>query len=170
MNKNDKLKQRWVPYLEALFVSMCVWMEIRVTWKCFPWCFVVLFSLWSVTVVSSSMLETLIYKVICPPWSLFLSSHPSLSPPLRKAEGKAPSSGSAELPPEYLTSPLSQQSQVIIWNSLYQSLSFWIFLFLFCYLLNIGLKWFSSYYIVVVFLHFRQLSSLFGKKLPKLSH
>uniref|UniRef100_A0A3Q2V032 Hepatocyte growth factor-regulated tyrosine kinase substrate n=1 Tax=Haplochromis burtoni TaxID=8153 RepID=A0A3Q2V032_HAPBU len=30
----------------------------------------------------------------------------------KKAEGKAPSSGSAELPPEYLTSPLSQQSQM----------------------------------------------------------
>uniref|UniRef100_A0A7N6FCE9 Hepatocyte growth factor-regulated tyrosine kinase substrate n=1 Tax=Anabas testudineus TaxID=64144 RepID=A0A7N6FCE9_ANATE len=31
----------------------------------------------------------------------------------KKAEGKAPSTGSAELPPEYLTSPLSQQSQLI---------------------------------------------------------
>uniref|UniRef100_A0AAQ5WYT3 Hepatocyte growth factor-regulated tyrosine kinase substrate n=1 Tax=Amphiprion ocellaris TaxID=80972 RepID=A0AAQ5WYT3_AMPOC len=30
----------------------------------------------------------------------------------KKADGKAPSSGSAELPPEYLTSPLSQQSQM----------------------------------------------------------
>uniref|UniRef100_A0A672IPH4 Hepatocyte growth factor-regulated tyrosine kinase substrate n=1 Tax=Salarias fasciatus TaxID=181472 RepID=A0A672IPH4_SALFA len=30
----------------------------------------------------------------------------------KKAEGKAPSTGSAELPPEYLTSPLSQQSQM----------------------------------------------------------
>uniref|UniRef100_A0A669C0W1 Hepatocyte growth factor-regulated tyrosine kinase substrate n=1 Tax=Oreochromis niloticus TaxID=8128 RepID=A0A669C0W1_ORENI len=30
----------------------------------------------------------------------------------KKAEGKAPSAGSAELPPEYLTSPLSQQSQM----------------------------------------------------------
>lgn len=29
MNKNDKLKQRCVPYMEALFVSVCVWMEIR---------------------------------------------------------------------------------------------------------------------------------------------
>ncbi len=48
----------------------------------------------------------------------FLTSHPSLSPPLRKAEGKAPSSGSAELPPEYLTSPLSQQSQVTVWSLL----------------------------------------------------
>lgn len=45
-----------------------------------------------------------------------LTSHPSLSPPLRKAESKAPSTGSAELPPEYLTSPLSQQSQVIWWS------------------------------------------------------
>lgn len=45
-----------------------------------------------------------------------LTSHPSLSPPLRKAETKAPASGSAELPPEYLTSPLSQQSQVIQWT------------------------------------------------------
>lgn len=45
-----------------------------------------------------------------------LTSHPSLSPPLRKAETKAPSSGSAELPPEYLTSPLSQQSQVNYWK------------------------------------------------------
>lgn len=40
------------------------------------------------------------------------NSHPSLSPPLRKAEGKAPSSSSTDLPPEYLTSPLSQQSQM----------------------------------------------------------
>ncbi|CAG01108.1 unnamed protein product [Tetraodon nigroviridis] len=30
----------------------------------------------------------------------------------KKAESKAPASGSAELPPEYLTSPLSQQSQM----------------------------------------------------------
>uniref|UniRef100_A0A671YZC3 Hepatocyte growth factor-regulated tyrosine kinase substrate n=1 Tax=Sparus aurata TaxID=8175 RepID=A0A671YZC3_SPAAU len=30
----------------------------------------------------------------------------------KKAEGKAPASGPAELPPEYLTSPLSQQSQM----------------------------------------------------------
>uniref|UniRef100_A0A672Z9D3 Hepatocyte growth factor-regulated tyrosine kinase substrate n=1 Tax=Sphaeramia orbicularis TaxID=375764 RepID=A0A672Z9D3_9TELE len=30
----------------------------------------------------------------------------------KKAEGKAPSAGTAELPPEYLTSPLSQQSQM----------------------------------------------------------
>nr|XP_057904153.1 hepatocyte growth factor-regulated tyrosine kinase substrate isoform X4 [Doryrhamphus excisus] len=30
----------------------------------------------------------------------------------KKAEGKAPSTNSAELPPEYLTSPLSQQSQM----------------------------------------------------------
>ncbi|XP_041943217.1 hepatocyte growth factor-regulated tyrosine kinase substrate isoform X2 [Alosa sapidissima] len=44
--------------------------------------------------------------------SLLLSSHPSLSPPPRKSEGKAPSVAPSELPPEYLTSPLSQQSQV----------------------------------------------------------
>uniref|UniRef100_A0AAX7SVU2 Hepatocyte growth factor-regulated tyrosine kinase substrate n=1 Tax=Astatotilapia calliptera TaxID=8154 RepID=A0AAX7SVU2_ASTCA len=37
----------------------------------------------------------------------------------KKAEGKAPSSGSAELPPEYLTSPLSQQSQEICPNLSY---------------------------------------------------
>ncbi|KAF7227429.1 hepatocyte growth factor-regulated tyrosine kinase substrate isoform X6 [Nothobranchius furzeri] len=30
----------------------------------------------------------------------------------KKADGKAPSTGSSELPPEYLTSPLSQQSQM----------------------------------------------------------
>ncbi|XP_047663804.1 hepatocyte growth factor-regulated tyrosine kinase substrate isoform X2 [Tachysurus fulvidraco] len=44
------------------------------------------------------------------------NSHPSLSPPSRKAEGKSvssnSSSGQTELPPEYLTSPLAQQSQV----------------------------------------------------------
>ncbi|XP_048101090.1 hepatocyte growth factor-regulated tyrosine kinase substrate isoform X1 [Alosa pseudoharengus] len=40
------------------------------------------------------------------------NSHPSLSPPPRKSEGKAPSVAPSELPPEYLTSPLSQQSQV----------------------------------------------------------
>uniref|UniRef100_A0A665VEY1 Hepatocyte growth factor-regulated tyrosine kinase substrate n=1 Tax=Echeneis naucrates TaxID=173247 RepID=A0A665VEY1_ECHNA len=49
---------------------------------------------------------------VCEPCFELLNNHPSLSPPLRKAEGKAPSSGSAELPPEYLTSPLSQQSQM----------------------------------------------------------
>ncbi|XP_035262130.1 hepatocyte growth factor-regulated tyrosine kinase substrate-like isoform X3 [Anguilla anguilla] len=32
----------------------------------------------------------------------------------KKAEGKAASTGSSELPPEYLTSPLSQQSQVVV--------------------------------------------------------
>lgn len=47
----------------------------------------------------------------------FLTSHPSLSPQLRKTEGKAPATGSTELPPEYLTSPLSQQSQVNIFTS-----------------------------------------------------
>lgn len=46
-----------------------------------------------------------------------LTSHPSLSPQLRKTEGKAAPPGSTELPPEYLTSPLSQQSQVIIFTS-----------------------------------------------------
>ncbi|MED6244011.1 hypothetical protein ATANTOWER_024342 [Ataeniobius toweri] len=49
---------------------------------------------------------------VCEPCFEQLNNHPSLSPPLRKAEGKAPSSGPADLPPEYLTSPLSQQSQI----------------------------------------------------------
>ncbi|XP_008414324.1 hepatocyte growth factor-regulated tyrosine kinase substrate isoform X2 [Poecilia reticulata] len=53
---------------------------------------------------------------VCEPCFEQLNNHPSLSPPLRKAEGKAPpsssSSSSADLPPEYLTSPLSQQSQM----------------------------------------------------------
>ncbi|XP_053707344.1 hepatocyte growth factor-regulated tyrosine kinase substrate isoform X4 [Synchiropus splendidus] len=49
---------------------------------------------------------------VCEPCFELLNNHPSLSPPLRKAEGKAQSSGTAELPPEYLTSPLSQQSQM----------------------------------------------------------
>ncbi|XP_034750325.1 hepatocyte growth factor-regulated tyrosine kinase substrate isoform X2 [Etheostoma cragini] len=49
---------------------------------------------------------------VCEPCFELLNNHPSLSPPLRKAEGKAPAPGAAELPPEYLTSPLSQQSQV----------------------------------------------------------
>ncbi|XP_074551866.1 hepatocyte growth factor-regulated tyrosine kinase substrate isoform X2 [Halichoeres trimaculatus] len=49
---------------------------------------------------------------VCEPCFELLNNHPSLSPPLRKAEGKAPAVGPAELPPEYLTSPLSQQSQM----------------------------------------------------------
>ncbi|XP_028454823.1 hepatocyte growth factor-regulated tyrosine kinase substrate isoform X3 [Perca flavescens] len=49
---------------------------------------------------------------VCEPCFELLNNHPSLSPPLKKAEGKAPAPGIAELPPEYLTSPLSQQSQV----------------------------------------------------------
>ncbi|XP_043956190.1 hepatocyte growth factor-regulated tyrosine kinase substrate isoform X1 [Gambusia affinis] len=52
---------------------------------------------------------------VCEPCFEQLNNHPSLSPPLRKAEGKAPSSSSSsstDLPPEYLTSPLSQQSQM----------------------------------------------------------
>uniref|UniRef100_A0A1A8FCX8 Hepatocyte growth factor-regulated tyrosine kinase substrate n=1 Tax=Nothobranchius korthausae TaxID=1143690 RepID=A0A1A8FCX8_9TELE len=48
---------------------------------------------------------------VCEPCFEQLNNHPSLSPPLRKADGKAPPTGSSELPPEYLTSPLSQQSQ-----------------------------------------------------------
>ncbi|XP_067332485.1 hepatocyte growth factor-regulated tyrosine kinase substrate isoform X6 [Channa argus] len=48
---------------------------------------------------------------VCEPCFELLNNHPSLSPTLRKAEGKAAPPGSAELPPEYLTSPLSQQSQ-----------------------------------------------------------
>lgn len=51
---------------------------------------------------------------MCEPCFELLNNHPSLSPPLRKAEGKAPPPGPAELPPEYLTSPLSQQSQVAV--------------------------------------------------------
>ncbi|KAM4598528.1 hepatocyte growth factor-regulated tyrosine kinase substrate isoform 3-T3 [Polymixia lowei] len=51
---------------------------------------------------------------VCEPCFELLNNHPSLSPPPRKAEGKAPSAGPAELPPEYLTSPLSQQSQVVV--------------------------------------------------------
>lgn len=57
-------------------------------------------------------LKRLCLSSLIPPFT----SHPSLSPPLRKAESKAPPSGSAELPPEYLTSPLSQQSQVPQWK------------------------------------------------------
>nr|XP_043907073.1 hepatocyte growth factor-regulated tyrosine kinase substrate isoform X1 [Solea senegalensis] len=49
---------------------------------------------------------------VCEPCFELLNNHPSLSPPLRKAEGKAAPAGPAELPPEYLTSPLSQQSQM----------------------------------------------------------
>ncbi|XP_062305483.1 hepatocyte growth factor-regulated tyrosine kinase substrate isoform X4 [Osmerus eperlanus] len=50
---------------------------------------------------------------VCEPCFELLNNHPSLSPPPRKAEGKAATvAGPAELPPEYLTSPLSQQSQM----------------------------------------------------------
>ncbi|KAG9279023.1 hepatocyte growth factor-regulated tyrosine kinase substrate isoform X4 [Astyanax mexicanus] len=49
---------------------------------------------------------------VCEPCFEQLNNHPSLSPPPRKAEGKTSSSGPAELPPEYLTSPLAQQSQM----------------------------------------------------------
>ncbi|XP_041943219.1 hepatocyte growth factor-regulated tyrosine kinase substrate isoform X4 [Alosa sapidissima] len=49
---------------------------------------------------------------VCEPCFEQLNNHPSLSPPPRKSEGKAPSVAPSELPPEYLTSPLSQQSQV----------------------------------------------------------
>ncbi|KAF3846262.1 hypothetical protein F7725_003340 [Dissostichus mawsoni] len=49
---------------------------------------------------------------VCEPCFELLNNHPSLSPPLRKAEGKAPTPSAVELPPEYLTSPLSQQSQM----------------------------------------------------------
>ncbi|XP_062305455.1 hepatocyte growth factor-regulated tyrosine kinase substrate isoform X1 [Osmerus eperlanus] len=52
---------------------------------------------------------------VCEPCFELLNNHPSLSPPPRKAEGKAATvAGPAELPPEYLTSPLSQQSQVVV--------------------------------------------------------
>jgi len=69
---------------------------------------------------------------------LALTSHPSLSPPPRKAEGKASSSssssssstgggggtgGPAELPPEYLTSPLSQQSQVVVQETVSEAMA-----------------------------------------------
>ncbi|XP_051987998.1 hepatocyte growth factor-regulated tyrosine kinase substrate isoform X3 [Xyrauchen texanus] len=50
---------------------------------------------------------------VCEPCFEILNNHPSLSPPPRKAEGKSTNSGQSELPPEYLTSPLSQQSQVV---------------------------------------------------------
>ncbi|XP_065119152.1 hepatocyte growth factor-regulated tyrosine kinase substrate isoform X3 [Paramisgurnus dabryanus] len=50
---------------------------------------------------------------VCEPCFEQLNNHPSLSPPPRKAEGKTGSSGQSDLPPEYLTSPLSQQSQVV---------------------------------------------------------
>ncbi|XP_041943231.1 hepatocyte growth factor-regulated tyrosine kinase substrate isoform X8 [Alosa pseudoharengus] len=49
---------------------------------------------------------------VCEPCFEQLNNHPSLSPPPRKSEGKAPSVAPSELPPEYLTSPLSQQSQM----------------------------------------------------------
>ncbi|XP_077415832.1 hepatocyte growth factor-regulated tyrosine kinase substrate isoform X4 [Vanacampus margaritifer] len=49
---------------------------------------------------------------VCEPCFEQLNNHPS-SPSLRKAENKpASTTTAAELPPEYLTSPLSQQSQV----------------------------------------------------------
>ncbi|XP_059892222.1 hepatocyte growth factor-regulated tyrosine kinase substrate isoform X3 [Gadus macrocephalus] len=56
---------------------------------------------------------------VCEPCFEHLNNHPSLSPPPRKAEGgkasaAAGAAGPAELPPEYLTSPLSQQSQVVV--------------------------------------------------------
>ncbi|KAL0993555.1 hypothetical protein UPYG_G00109660 [Umbra pygmaea] len=58
---------------------------------------------------------------VCEPCFELLNNHPSLSPPPRKAEGGKPAGtstsvtpGPAELPPEYLTSPLSQQSQVVV--------------------------------------------------------
>ncbi|XP_055041746.1 hepatocyte growth factor-regulated tyrosine kinase substrate isoform X3 [Misgurnus anguillicaudatus] len=50
---------------------------------------------------------------VCEPCFEQLNNHPSLSPPPRKAEGKTGSTGQSDLPPEYLTSPLSQQSQVV---------------------------------------------------------
>ncbi|XP_055041753.1 hepatocyte growth factor-regulated tyrosine kinase substrate isoform X4 [Misgurnus anguillicaudatus] len=49
---------------------------------------------------------------VCEPCFEQLNNHPSLSPPPRKAEGKTGSTGQSDLPPEYLTSPLSQQSQM----------------------------------------------------------
>ncbi|XP_037544971.1 hepatocyte growth factor-regulated tyrosine kinase substrate isoform X4 [Nematolebias whitei] len=49
---------------------------------------------------------------VCEPCFEQLNNHPSLSPQLRKTEGKVAPPGSTELPPEYLTSPLSQQSQM----------------------------------------------------------
>lgn len=72
-------------------------------------------SVWGDVVVSSAMFSSDLKGCLSSLIPLF-TSHPSLSPPLRKAESKAPPSGSAELPPEYLTSPLSQQSQVIQWK------------------------------------------------------
>nr|XP_046191586.1 hepatocyte growth factor-regulated tyrosine kinase substrate-like isoform X3 [Oncorhynchus gorbuscha] len=58
---------------------------------------------------------------VCEPCHELLNNHPSLSPPPRKAEGGKPvgtstsvTPGLTELPPEYLTSPLSQQSQVVV--------------------------------------------------------
>ncbi|XP_026882557.2 hepatocyte growth factor-regulated tyrosine kinase substrate isoform X1 [Electrophorus electricus] len=50
---------------------------------------------------------------VCEPCFELLNNQPSLSPPPRKAEGKSSSGGGqTELPPEYLTSPLAQQSQM----------------------------------------------------------
>uniref|UniRef100_A0A673JYU7 Hepatocyte growth factor-regulated tyrosine kinase substrate n=1 Tax=Sinocyclocheilus rhinocerous TaxID=307959 RepID=A0A673JYU7_9TELE len=45
----------------------------------------------------------------------------------KKAEGKATSAGQPELPPEYLTSPLSQQSQVgsLSWLARYLNRTYW---------------------------------------------
>uniref|UniRef100_A0A673JT72 Hepatocyte growth factor-regulated tyrosine kinase substrate n=1 Tax=Sinocyclocheilus rhinocerous TaxID=307959 RepID=A0A673JT72_9TELE len=64
---------------------------------------------------------------VCEPCFELLNNHPSLSPPPRKAEGKATSAGQPELPPEYLTSPLSQQSQVVPTESLarYLNRTYW---------------------------------------------
>ncbi|XP_056609502.1 hepatocyte growth factor-regulated tyrosine kinase substrate isoform X2 [Triplophysa dalaica] len=60
---------------------------------------------------------------VCEPCFEQLNNHPSLSPPPRKAEGKTGSTGQADLPPEYLTSPLSQQSQVVPTESLHSPVS-----------------------------------------------
>ena len=56
---------------------------------------------------------------------LVLTSHPSLSPPPRKAEGgkATATAGPAELPPEYLTSPLSQQSQVVVQETVSEAMA-----------------------------------------------
>ena len=69
--------------------------------------------------------SALILKVVCPPPFLVLTSHPSLSPPPRKAEGGKASAtaGPAELPPEYLTSPLSQQSQVVVQETVSEAMA-----------------------------------------------
>ncbi|XP_076866192.1 hepatocyte growth factor-regulated tyrosine kinase substrate isoform X3 [Brachyhypopomus gauderio] len=50
---------------------------------------------------------------VCEPCFELLNNQPSLSPPPRKVEGKTSGAGGqTELPPEYLTSPLAQQSQM----------------------------------------------------------